>query len=107
MTTRSKIEKRDKIEQIDALSFGEETPKLVEFVRCNNRFGVVNYFAFLLTRERVKANSGALKLITVKMRWAPNDSNQHNEDEDEDDVEHHHSQNSGDSGEESKRIGQK
>lgn len=75
MTSRSKIEKRDKIEQIDALSFGEETPKLVEFVRCKNKFGVVNYFAFLLTRERVKASSGALKLITVKMRWAPNDSN--------------------------------
>ena len=74
VTTRSKIEKRDKIEQIDALSFGEETPKLVDFVRCKNRYGVVNYFAFLLTRERVKASSGTLKLITVKMRWAPNDS---------------------------------
>ena len=83
MTTKSKIEKRDKIEQIDALSFGEETPKLVEFVRCKNRYGVVNYFAFLLTRERVKAN-GSLKLITVKMRWAPNESiHQHDEDEDE------------------------
>ena len=84
MTSRSKIEKRDKIEQIDALSFGEETPKLMDFVRCKNRFGVVNYFAFLLTRERVKAN-GALKLITVKMRWAPNEANVHNEEDDDDD----------------------
>ena len=83
MTTRSKVEKRDKIEQIDALSFGEETPKLVNFVRCKNKYGVVNYFAFLLSRERVKAN-GALKLITVKMRWAPNESSgHHEEDEDE------------------------
>ena len=72
VTSRSKIEKRDKIEQIDALSFGDETPKLVDFIRCKNRYGVPNYFAFLLTRERVKA-SGALKLITVKMRWAPNE----------------------------------
>jgi len=70
--SRSKIEKRDKIEQLDALTFGEETPKLVDFVRCKNNFGVPNYFAFLLTRERVKSN-GALKLITVKMRWAPNE----------------------------------
>lgn len=70
--SRSKIEKRDKIEQIDALSFGEETPKLVDFTRCLNRYGVPNFFAFLLTRERVKSN-GALKLITVKMRWAPNE----------------------------------
>ena len=32
-----------------------------------------NYFAFLLTRERVKASgsTGTLKLTTVKMRWAP------------------------------------
>jgi len=44
----------------------------VEFVRCLNKSGVPNYFAFLLTRERVKSN-GALKLITVKMRWAPNE----------------------------------
>ena len=42
-----------------------------------------NYFAFLLTRERVKAN-GALKLITVKIRWAPNEANhQHDDDDDE------------------------
>lgn len=52
------------------MTFGEETPKLVEFVKCLNRYGVPNYFAFLLTRDRVKSN-GALKLITVKMRWAP------------------------------------
>ena len=51
---------------------------------------MVNYFAFLLTRERVKANSGALKLITVKMRWAPIESHQHNEDED-DDMDDNHS----------------
>jgi len=37
-----------------------------------SKYGVPNYFVFLLTRERVKAN-GALKLITVKIRWAPND----------------------------------
>ena len=74
VTTRSKIEKRDRIEQIDALTFGEETPKLVSFVRCLNRHGVPNYFAFLMTRERLKSN-GALKLITVKIRWAPNEDN--------------------------------
>ena len=52
-------------------------------MRCKNKYGVANYFAFLLTRERVKAN-GALKLITVKMRWAPNEANtQNEEDEDE------------------------
>ena len=45
---------------------------MVDFVRCMNRYGVPNYFVFLLTRERVKAN-GALKLITVKIRWAPNE----------------------------------
>lgn len=97
VTTRSKVEKRDKIEQIDALSFGEETPKLVEFVRCNNRFGVVNYFAFLLTRERVKTN-GALKLITVKMRWAPIETNFH-PDED--------NSNESDNGNEESKLGGK
>jgi len=35
---------------------------------------VPNYFAFLLTRERVK-NNGILKLITVKIRWAPTEEN--------------------------------
>ena len=33
-----------------------------------------NYFAFLMTRERVK-NKGLLKLITVKMHWAPTEEN--------------------------------
>ena len=70
VTSRSKIEKRDKIEQLDALTFGEEQPKLVEFIRCKNVHGIPNYFTFLLTRERVKA-TGTLKLITVKIRWAP------------------------------------
>jgi len=53
----------------------------VDFVRCKNRYGVPNYFAFLLTRERVKAN-GALKLITVKIRWAPNEDHKQEENSD-------------------------
>lgn len=85
MTTRSKVEKRDKIEQLDALSFAEETPKLVDFVRCLNRYGVPNYFAFLLTRERVKS-TGLLKLITVKIRWAPNDDSKQEENSFDNDI---------------------
>ena len=73
MTTRNKIEKRDKIEQIDALSFGEESPKLSDFIRCTNRHGVDNYFAFLLARERVKSPGGVLRLVTVRVRWAANE----------------------------------
>ena len=52
----------------------------MDFSRCANQYGIPNYFAFLLTRERVKAN-GALKLITVKMRWAPNEDSQKQDDE--------------------------
>jgi len=48
-----------------------------------NKYGVPNYFAFLLTRERVKAN-GALKLITVKIRWAPNDDLKQEDNSDND-----------------------
>ena len=86
MTSRAKIEKRDKIEQIDALCFGEETPKLVDFTRCKNQYGVPNYFAFLLTRERVKSN-GALKLITVRIRWAANEEHKHDNSFEQDDIE--------------------
>lgn len=85
VVSRSKVEKRDKIEQIDALTFGEDSPKLVEFVRCLNRSGVPNYFAFLLSRERVKS-SGALKLTTVKIRWAPNEENKADENSFDQDI---------------------
>ena len=48
-----------------------------------NKYGVPNYFAFLLTRERVKAN-GALKLMTVKIRCAPNDDLKQEDNSDND-----------------------
>ena len=69
-------EVKDKLEQIDSLSLGEETSKLIDFVEVpasqatNSR---PTYFVFMINRERMKS-SGFMKLISVKVKWARKDS---------------------------------
>lgn len=82
VTSRAKIELKDKVEQIDALTFAEENAKFVDFTRCLGKHGVPNFHAFLLAKERVKA-TGLLKLISIRIRWAPNELTQEEEDDDD------------------------
>jgi hypothetical protein len=101
-------ESRDRFEQIDALSFGEESAKLVDFVsdvQCYQQgpppsnsttnatvskastggggsmlspIQLPSYLVFMLDRERVKSN-GLMKLITVKIKWAKEENDDHKE----------------------------
>jgi hypothetical protein len=65
-------EVKDKLEQIDALSFGEEVCKLMDFVRVPAQTGTngrPNYFVFLINKERIKSN-GFMKMFSVKIKWS-------------------------------------
>ena len=76
VTSKKGSEVKDKLEQVDALSFGEETAKLVDFVRTpastmtNDR---PNYFVFMVNRDRIKS-SGLMRLFSVKIKWARQDT---------------------------------
>ena len=79
VTSKKGNEVKDKLEQIDALSFGEETAKLVDFVRIppsSMTNGRPNYFAFMVNKERIKS-SGHMKLFSVKIKWARQDTEKH------------------------------
>jgi hypothetical protein len=76
VTSKKGSEVKDKLEQIDSLSLGEETSKLIDFVEvpaspATN--GRPTYFVFMINRERLKS-SGFMKLISVKVKWARKDS---------------------------------
>jgi hypothetical protein len=50
------IEKKDKLEQIDALTFGEETAKLMDFLpecRVKSHAPLRSFFVFMLNKERI------------------------------------------------------
>merc|ERR1719253_1551169 len=76
VTSKKGSEVKDKLEQIDSLSLGEEMSKLIDFVEvpaspATN--GRPTYFVFMINRERLKS-SGFMKLISVKVKWARKDS---------------------------------
>ena len=61
---------KDRLEQIDALKFEEETAKFVDFTRVvQSAASLPSYLVFLLNKERVKTD-GKLKLISVKIKWS-------------------------------------
>ena len=68
------------------MSFGDETAKLVDFVRIqpspltNRR---PNYFVFMINRERLKSN-GLMKLFSVKIKWASQDAKENESSSDSD-----------------------
>ena len=65
-------EVRDKIEQIDALAFGEEVCKLTDFVRVPPSPATKErptYFVFMMNKERIKSN-GLMKMFSVKIKWS-------------------------------------
>ena len=79
VTTKKGEEMKDKLEQIDYLSFGEETAKLVDFVRIPPSpmtNGRPSYFVYMVNKERVKSN-GLMKLFSVKIKWARHDTEKH------------------------------
>ena len=76
VTSKKSSEVKDKLEQVDALSFGEETAKLVDFVRTPASAmtnGRPNYFVFMVNRDRIKS-SGLMRLFSVKIKWARQDT---------------------------------
>ena len=76
VTSKKGSEVKDKLEQVDALSFGEETAKLVDFVRTPASAmtnGRPNYFVFMVNRDRIKS-SGLMRLFSVKIKWARQDT---------------------------------
>ena len=86
VTSKKGSEVKDKLEQIDALSFGEETSKLVDFVRMAGSpmtYERPNYFVFMINRERLKAN-GLMKLYSVKIKWATQDTKENDNSSDSD-----------------------
>jgi len=50
VTLKKAVELKDKLEQIDTLTFGEETEKFIDFVRALND---KSFFVFLLNRDSV------------------------------------------------------
>ena len=87
VTSKKGNEVKDKLEPIDSLSFGEETSKLIDFVKIPGSLSInerPNYFVFLINRERIKS-SGFMKLFSVKIKWAANqDPKEHESSSDSD-----------------------
>ena len=75
---------KDRLEQIDALKFEEETAKHVDFIRdAQSRAVLPNYFVFLLNKERVRSD-GKLKLISVKIKWSAVEEKENDNNSDSD-----------------------